>query len=345
MTFTPGTTCSAAAALHFGQLSQISPRSETRCSAGPISNVVPESGIAPQAVSWPGSNFVGSQKFARRSAPAPAPSASGLVARNEALAAEALAATTEMPRKSKPQWTWPTEPSCRDGFSGPKRSTPFWPPPLKHIEKRGMPAVCRKPLLLTSASSSGDAAFNCFSSSALLGMPSPKMPSNLPPKLSAWSTISRTPFAICVVTEPTCTTSEATMASMEPLPKVMTTDGTPWERFAAGTATPAFTKSASMNVEEWLIPLKQLLLPSHRPASLHRHEGTMTESLPVSATTSNSCGGVPTARLIVKCVPSFFKLAHDCSEPTAKTECRECAKSLPCANARSASIKVPHARR
>mmetsp|Transcript_33021 Transcript_33021/g.83857 ORF Transcript_33021/g.83857 Transcript_33021/m.83857 type:complete len:344 (-) Transcript_33021:90-1121(-) len=343
MTFTPGTACSAAAALHFGQLSQISPKSETRCSAGPIINVVPESGIAPQAVSWPGSNFVGSQKFARSSAPAPA--ASGLVARNEALAAGALAATTEMPRKSKPQWTWPTEPSCREGFSGPMRSTPSSPPPLKHIEKRGMPAVCKKPLLLTSASSCGDALVNCISRSALLGMPSPKMPSNLPPKLSAWSTISRTPLGISLVTEPTCTTSEATMAWMEPLPKVMTTDGTPREKFAAGTTTPASTTFASMNVEEWLMPLKQLLLLSHRPASLHRHEGTMTESLPVSATTLNSCGGVPTARLIVKCVPSFFKLVHDCPGSTAKKDCRAGANSRPWAKARSASSTMPLARR
>merc|ERR1719264_897292 len=96
---------------------------------------------------------------------------------------------------------------------------------------------------------------------------------------------------------PTSTASDATAASIVPLPKVICT---------------ALIAEDIMKVEERLVPRKHFS-PGLQPepgVSPHMQDGTMTLSLPVSATTSKHCLGVPTHSLTLKKLPWFSNGVH-----------------------------------
>mmetsp|Transcript_27052 Transcript_27052/g.84174 ORF Transcript_27052/g.84174 Transcript_27052/m.84174 type:complete len:200 (+) Transcript_27052:740-1339(+) len=177
--------------------------------------VVPESGMAPQGVSWPACLALGEQN-----------------------ATGSVSAPTEMPRKSRPQWNWPMEPNAPRSSLVPRRRTPSdWS--LKHMEKRLMPVCSRKPLgwrpwnicwccpaRLRGDGCSFDSALSCaFSCASVLGRPKPRIPSKGPWMVRAWSTMRSRAFFIMVDTCPTLTLSVASTASIWPLPKVRTMAG------------------------------------------------------------------------------------------------------------------------
>jgi hypothetical protein len=67
------------------------------------------------------------------------------------------------------------------------------------------------------------------------------------------------------------------------------------------------TSFPSTKVDDLLVPRKHVALRL-QPASIssQTHDGTTTALLPVSATTSKHCGGVPTHSFTVKYEASFF---------------------------------------
>mmetsp|Transcript_116487 Transcript_116487/g.340821 ORF Transcript_116487/g.340821 Transcript_116487/m.340821 type:complete len:250 (+) Transcript_116487:560-1309(+) len=192
---------------HLGQLSQSCEKSDLRWSGSAMMTVVPESGMAPHGVSWPGSFEL--QK------------ATGWVS-----------SPTEMPRKSRPQWKVPMEPRAPGSAGVPRRRTPS-ALSLKHMENRPIPADSRKPLGRTPWSmcgwclpcAGGAGGTNSRSCSSDLGRPRPRMPSNGPLMERAWSTMRSTESCMGVLTFPTRTRSVAMTASTCPLPKVSTIAG------------------------------------------------------------------------------------------------------------------------
>mmetsp|Transcript_24055 Transcript_24055/g.69445 ORF Transcript_24055/g.69445 Transcript_24055/m.69445 type:complete len:296 (-) Transcript_24055:211-1098(-) len=230
--------------------SQSCVKSTCKCSTGAIMTVVPESGMAPQGDFWPGLR----KPFLQKSA------------------GEEMS-PTEMPRKSRPQWTSPIEPRGAAASGVPSLRTPSLAS-LKHMLKRETPARSRKPLGAKTISSSGfagrpprggspgssgggkgDLAAGGPGGPGLccrglgLGRPRPRMPSKGPSRRSAWSTISSRPSSIAVWTEPTLTTSEEMTASMLPLPKAISTTGT-WP------SAPIFLM---LKLEDFAVPWKHLL--------------------------------------------------------------------------------------
>mmetsp|Transcript_133052 Transcript_133052/g.332091 ORF Transcript_133052/g.332091 Transcript_133052/m.332091 type:complete len:208 (+) Transcript_133052:347-970(+) len=113
--------CFWASRWHVGQASQMRPNSSMRCSFGPIIKVEPESGMTPHAVTCPGFLDASLQKPLRTSTASTA--AVGGSAGVDSMATDSEA-TTEMPRKSKPQCALPTEPSVSFGSGPPNLSTP-----------------------------------------------------------------------------------------------------------------------------------------------------------------------------------------------------------------------------
>mmetsp|Transcript_18097 Transcript_18097/g.52725 ORF Transcript_18097/g.52725 Transcript_18097/m.52725 type:complete len:313 (-) Transcript_18097:26-964(-) len=203
----------------------------------------------------------------------------------------AVTSPTEIPSKSRPQWKWPMEPRAPGTAGVSSRSTPS-APLLKHSEKRAMPARSRKPRPRRE-SASPDAC----------GKPKPRMPSKGPLMERARSTISSRLSCIVACSLPTRTTSVAIMASIWPLPKVSTT--------ALALCWPlGLVAELRRKDEDLLPPSKHLSDALHRCRFAQMQEATMTLSLPVSATTSNFCAGVPTSISIVKCVPRFRKGAQ-----------------------------------
>mmetsp|Transcript_66606 Transcript_66606/g.189081 ORF Transcript_66606/g.189081 Transcript_66606/m.189081 type:complete len:335 (+) Transcript_66606:1123-2127(+) len=139
------------------------------------------------------------------------------------------------------------------------------------------------------------AAASC---SPACGMPRPRMPSKVPGTDSFCAVMSTRPSERLALMLPTLTMSLATTPWTRPLPKAMST--------LSGPSEP----SATLKVEEWFVPTKQRASAGQKPFSRHRHEGTMTELLPVSATTLNFWPGVPTSMSTVKCDPWLTSSVH-----------------------------------
>merc|ERR1719160_198888 len=87
---------------------------------------------------------------------------------------------------------------------------------------------------------------------------------------------------------PTCTTSDATTACIAPLPNIRFTTGMVVGIWVANSVllTP-FRKK----VDDLFVPVKHRSFSLHHPCFWQIQDGTMTESLPVSATTENFCPG------------------------------------------------------
>mmetsp|Transcript_103541 Transcript_103541/g.221439 ORF Transcript_103541/g.221439 Transcript_103541/m.221439 type:complete len:257 (+) Transcript_103541:401-1171(+) len=183
----------AAARMQRGHRSQISWKTDMICSLGPIMRVVPESGIALQAVVA----FV-----------------------PEHICAGALALPTEKPLKSRDQCVAPCIASSAPGAAGTsRRRAPGLLPSLKQSEKRETSAFemnCESMLELMSC------IWRLLKS---CGTPRPRIPSKGPCMSSALSTIRRTPLVMVTAFSPTRTTSVATAASISPLPKEMMIKG------------------------------------------------------------------------------------------------------------------------
>mmetsp|Transcript_40416 Transcript_40416/g.111391 ORF Transcript_40416/g.111391 Transcript_40416/m.111391 type:complete len:295 (+) Transcript_40416:177-1061(+) len=251
-----------------GHSSQMPAKRLRMWSSGPSITVVPESGIAPQA----GSSLLSPQKRT-----------------------SLLAEPTDMPRKSSAQCNVPTEGTPPSSFLVPRRSTPGDSPSLKQMEKRSTFALRRKPGTMTLAlwswsigtcnasSSCGRSQLACTLSLAPAtssdeysdcNWPRPRMPSK-EPTMSRWRPTMRSrPSSMSAFMDPTCTTSVVTAALMEPLPN---------SKFSTETSR----SSGTMKVAEVFDPTKHRSDSGHSPASLHMHEGMITASEPVSATTSN----------------------------------------------------------
>mmetsp|Transcript_18113 Transcript_18113/g.34001 ORF Transcript_18113/g.34001 Transcript_18113/m.34001 type:complete len:204 (+) Transcript_18113:386-997(+) len=200
----------------------------------------------------------------------------------------------EMPRKSTPQWTWPTEVRsfwlgcvCRPSTPSASR--------LKHMEKRRTPAASAYPgtlmlsspeLLLAAAAPKACASFGG-------GRPSPKMPSKGPISCRASSTINSKPFCMNACVWPMRTSSDATFAAIWPLPKVNNIEAGRYWVFAEdpilGSWDLYFGRSKVLDLP---VPVKHL--PQSFGHCSHWQSITMQLLLPVSATRSNCWGGVPT---------------------------------------------------
>merc|ERR1719262_1370799 len=101
---------------------------------------------------------------------------------------------------------------------------------------------------------------------------------------------------------PTFTTSVATIALTAPLPNTICTTG---RLLGCWTFSCEAFRPLKLKVEDLFVPRKQRSFSSQAPFSWQTQEGTITESLPVSATTENFCPGVPTSISTVKCDPLF----------------------------------------
>eukprot|EP00427_Karlodinium_veneficum_P065233 CAMPEP_0169345652 /NCGR_PEP_ID=MMETSP1017-20121227/21688_1 /TAXON_ID=342587 /ORGANISM="Karlodinium micrum, Strain CCMP2283" /LENGTH=175 /DNA_ID=CAMNT_0009441517 /DNA_START=690 /DNA_END=1217 /DNA_ORIENTATION=- len=168
------------------------------------------------------------------------------------------------------------------GVGGFNRNAPS-PSARKHMENVSTAAASKNCGILNVSFASLPAGFELASrGSAHDGTPSPKMPSKFWDIASSRFTMSINPLSMMALTFPTDTTSVATTAMMSPLPNVIFTK----EAFASGPT----------KVEDLFVPTKHFSDSTHSSViSRHKHDCTITLLLPVSATTSNFCGGVPTS--------------------------------------------------
>mmetsp|Transcript_50928 Transcript_50928/g.121834 ORF Transcript_50928/g.121834 Transcript_50928/m.121834 type:complete len:204 (+) Transcript_50928:676-1287(+) len=161
---------SSCAARQRGQFWQISSNRVISMEVGPVISVVPLSGMRPQTVSMPAGFWLASQKAA--------------------LMARFL--PTVMPRKSRPQWTLPTDFSIVGccGVCTPKTPSSMR---LKHMENRCTRAASKKP---GTATPRAEVISTYFPSSFGWGRPKPRMPSKGPGRFREWSTRRSKPFFI-----------------------------------------------------------------------------------------------------------------------------------------------------